>query len=106
MWPLEGRSPSGGWERIAGHQGCPHSTPIPTGLDIQLIAQTFIYYSIVIFGLLVAIPVGITTVSIISVSTFQFILFACSVLSLMATLGAIYPGRHKGILILIVLTTH
>ena len=65
MWPLDGRSASGGWERIAGsaHAACHHHGPLPPGLDIQLIAQTFIYYSIVIFGLLVAVPVGITTVS-------------------------------------------
>ncbi len=33
------------------------------GIDVQLVAQTVIYYSIILFGLLIAVPVGLTTVS-------------------------------------------
>ena len=34
---------------------------------LQLVAQTILYYCIVLFGLLISIPVGITTVSVILV---------------------------------------
>ncbi len=41
--------------------------------DVQLISQTILCYCIILFGLLCAIPVGITTVSI--AMTFTSVLF-------------------------------
>ena len=50
-----------GWDR-SGEVSLLDEMP-NLGVDVQLVAQTVIYYSIVLFGLLIAVPVGLTTVS-------------------------------------------
>ena len=66
------------------HPSAVHTGPnlSTLGVDIQLLAQTIIYYSTALFGLLVAIPVGITTVSKKTIGlTIQFLLTkACNIL--------------------------